>query len=101
MEKERADHQPVVLFTKYDMGAEKSVPVVILSPLRFIGVPKRHGRTGIIQGSWDPEISVAVITTVGIPVEEDLADIRMKTINVVIHMECDGEAYWVKYLGDV
>ena len=37
----------------------------------------------------------------GIPVEEALADIGMKTINMVIHMEFDGEAYWVKSLGEV
>ena len=40
-----------------------------------------------------------MITTVGLPVEEDLDDIGIKTINVVIHMECDGEVSWVKYLG--
>ena len=33
--------------------------------------------------------------------EEDLDDIGMKTRNVVIHMECDGEASWVKSLGEV
>ena len=46
----------------------------------------------------EPEISVAVITTVWIPVEEALADIEIKTINVVINMECDGESSWVKLL---
>ena len=91
----------MVLFTKENMDADKPVPVVILPPLVFIGVPTRHRRTGSIQGSWDPEISVAVITTVGIPVEEDLSDIGMKTINVVIHMECYGEASWVKLLVEV
>ena len=99
MVKEGADHQPVVLFIKENMGAEKPVPVVILLPVRFISGPTRHGRTGIIQGSWDPERSVPVIATVGIPVEEDLVDIVMKTRNVVIHMECDGEASWVKLIG--
>ena len=33
--------------------------------------------------------------------EEALDNIAMKTRNVVIHMECDGEAYWVKSLGEV
>ena len=33
--------------------------------------------------------------------EEALADIVMKTRNVVIHMECAGEASWVKYLREV
>ena len=77
MIKERVEHQPVVLFKKDKMDADKPVPVVILLHMRFIGGPTRHKITGSIQGSWDPEISVAVITTVGIPVEEDLADIRM------------------------
>ena len=63
--------------------------------------PHNAGRTGSIQGSSDPERSVAVITTVGIPVEGKLAGIGMETINLVIHMECDGEASWVKPLGEV
>ena len=33
--------------------------------------------------------------------EEGLADIGMKTKNVVIHMDCYGEAYWVKSLEEV
>ena len=39
------------------------------------------------------------ITTVGVAVEEALADIGIKARNVVIHMECDGKAYWVRSLG--
>ena len=39
MVKERADHQPVVLFTNENMGADKTVPVVIIPPVRFIGGP--------------------------------------------------------------
>ena len=76
----------MVLFTKDNMGADKPVPVVILPPVRFIGGPTRQGRTGSIHVYWDPERSVSVITTVGIPVEEDLDDIGMKTRNLVIHM---------------
>ena len=49
--KEREEHLPVVLFTKYNMGADKPVPVVILPPVSFIGCPTIHGRTGSIQGS--------------------------------------------------
>ena len=101
MVKESADHQPVVLFTKDNTGADKPAPLVILPPVRFIGGPTRKVRTVSIQESWDPERSVAVITTVGIPVEEDLDDIGMKTINMVVHMECDGEAYWVNSLEEV
>ena len=51
--------------------------------------------------SWDPERSESVISTAGIPVEEALADIGIKTRNVVINMECDGEASCVKLLGEV
>ena len=38
---------------------------------------------------------VAVITTVGVPVEEALDDIGMKAINMVIHMEFDSDSSWV------
>ena len=76
----------MVLFTKENMGAYKPVPVVILPPVRFIGGPTRHGITGIIQLSWDPEISVAVITTVGMPLNGALDDIGMKTRNMVINI---------------
>ena len=36
---------------------------------------------------------------VGISVEEALDDIGMKTINVVIRIEFDGESSWVKLIG--
>ena len=42
-----------------------------------------------------------MITVVGVPVEEALADIGMKDINIVIHMDFYGEASWVKYLGEL
>ena len=65
------------------MNADKPVPVVNIPPVKCIG---HQVITGNIQGSWYPEISVAVITTVGVPVEEALADIVMNSINVVIHL---------------
>ena len=83
------------------MGADKTAPVVILPPVRFIGGPTRQGIKLSMQGSWDPERSVPVIAMVGIPVEEALADIGMKTRILVIHMECGGEASWVKSLGEL
>ena len=61
MMKERADHQPVLQFTKEKMEADKPVPVVNLPPVGFIGAPPRQGITGSIQGYWDPEILIAVI----------------------------------------
>ena len=91
----------MVILTKYNIDTYKPVPVVNIPPMRFIGGLTRQGRTVSIHGSWEPEISVAVITTVGVPVEEALDDIGMKAINVVINMECDGEAYWVKSLGEL
>ena len=53
------------------------------------------------QGAWDPEISVSVITMLGVPAKKDLSDIGMKSRNVVIHMEWDVEETWVKLLGEV
>ena len=89
----------MVLFTKENIDADKPIPVVILPLVKFIGGTTMHGRTGIIKGSREPEISVDVITTVGITVEEALDDIGMKTINVVIRIEFDGESSWVKLIG--
>ena len=101
MVKEIADHLPVVLSTRENIYGDKPIPATNIPPVRFIGFPTRQGIIGIIQGAWHPEISVSVITTVGVPVEEALNDIGMKARNVVIHMECDGEELWVKLLGEV
>ena len=64
MVKEIADHQAVVLFTNENMSSDKPVPVVIFPSVRFIDGPTIQGRTGIIQVSWDPERSLALITMV-------------------------------------
>ena len=64
-----ADHQPVVIFTKENMDEDKPFPVINIPPVRFIGGSTRQVRTGSIQVSWVPEISVAVIITVGVSVE--------------------------------
>ena len=74
------------------MDADKPVPVVNISPVRFIGGPKIHIRIVSIEGSWDIERLVAVITTVVVPVEGGFDDIGMKSIRVVIRIEWDGEA---------
>ena len=58
----------MVLFTEYEMDIYKLVPVVNLPPVRFIGSTRNQGRTGNIQGSWDPEILVAVNNTVSVRV---------------------------------
>ena len=99
MVKERLDHMLMVLFTKDNMDSDKPVLVVNLPPVRFIGGHTRQLIRGSIQRAWDPEISVYVVTMVGVPVEEALAYIGMKDINVVIHMDCGGEEYWIKLLG--
>ena len=52
MVKERKEHQPVFLFTKDNMGADKNITLVIIPPVRFIGVPtsqvKKMKHTGIL-----------------------------------------------------
>ena len=101
MLKERVYHQPLVIFTTDNIDADKPIPVVILPPVRFIGDPTIQKRTGSKQESWYPEISVAVITTAAVPVEDDLDYIGKKNRNGVIHMEFYGEASWVNLLGEV
>ena len=88
MVKEGAYHHPVVLFTKYNMGAYKTVPVVNIPPVRFIGGPTKQVRSGNIQVSYDPEILVAMITTLSVPVEESLSGTGMRSIKVLIYMVC-------------
>ena len=44
MLKERADHNAVVLFTKYNMDSDKPVPVVNLPDVRFICGPSNQGK---------------------------------------------------------
>ena len=88
--KKRADHLPVVIFTKYNVDAYKPVPVVNIPPVRFIVIPTNQGITGNIAGYWHSEIFVAVITTVDVPVEEAFDDIVVKSRNVAIHLERDG-----------
>ena len=82
----------MVLLTKENMDPDKLVTVVNLPPVQFIGAPTRQVRKGSIQESWDPEMSVSMITMVGVTAEEALNDIGTNSRNVVINMECDGEA---------
>ena len=51
------------------MDADKTIPLVNLPPLRFVGVPLKQVITDNIQGARYPEISVAVVISVGVPVE--------------------------------
>ena len=68
------------------MDAYKTFPVVNTPPVRFIGGPINQGKTGNINEYWEPEISVYVITTVGVPVKEYLADFGMNYRKEMIHM---------------
>ena len=52
------------------MDADKPVQVVNIPPVRFIGGPSKQGIKGDIQGYWYPDRSVAVLMSVGIPLEE-------------------------------
>ena len=67
--------------------------------MSFIGGTTNKVRIGSIQEAWYTEILVAVITTVGVPVEETLAGIGIKSRKVLIYMECGVEASWVSSLG--
>ena len=80
---------PLVLLKIESMYSDKSVPVANVPLVIFIGGPTNQRRTGNIQGAWDPEILVAVITMVGVPVEEALVDIVMNSRKVMIHLECE------------
>ena len=63
--------------------------MVNIPPVRFIGGPTNQLRTGNIQGDWDPDISVSVVTSVGVTVEEVLSDIGMNSRIALIHLEFD------------
>ena len=73
------------------MEAYKPIPVVNLPPVRFIVLPSKQVITGNIQGLWDLDRSVAVVTAVGVPVEESLADVGMNYRRAEILLECDCE----------
>ena len=72
MVKEGSYHQPVVIFTKESIDADKPVTVVNIPPVRYICGPSKQGITGNIQGALDPVRSVSVVTSVNVPVEEAL-----------------------------
>ena len=83
------------------MGADKPVPVVNVPPVIFIDGPTSKVITGIVQGAWYPEILVAVINSVGVPVEDYLDDIGIYSRKLVIRMDCDGESNWVRSIVEV
>ena len=65
----------MVLFKNVSVDTDILITVGKSPPFKSVGVKKIMDRTGKIQGDWDPEREVAVVTTVNIPVEEALEDI--------------------------
>ena len=68
-------------------------------PLNFVGVPIIQGRTCNNLGAWYPEISIVVATEVGVTAEEDLLDIVINYRKLMINIECDCLASWIRSLG--
>ena len=98
MVKEGAEHQPLVIFTKENMDSDKPVLVVNIPPVGFIVGPSKQVITGNIQGYWDPYRSVAVVTAVGVPVQEELSYIGMNSKREVIHLEFYCDKDWLNSL---
>ena len=48
---------------------------------------------GNIQGAWDPDRLVAVVTAVGVSLDGALEDIGRNARREVINLECDCEEY--------
>ena len=91
----------MVPFTKEIVDEDKPVPMENIPLVRFIRSTTNQIRIVNIQGAWDPERSVAVIATMGITVEEALANIVMTYRNMVINMEYDRKESWARSLGEV
>ena len=58
----------MVIFKIENMDENKPVPVVNLPTVRFIGAPPKQGIIDTIQGERDPDRSVSLVTSVGVPV---------------------------------
>ena len=54
--------------------------------MNFAGGPKKQEITGNMQVSLDPDISVVVLTPLGVLVEEDLSNIVMNARKEVINL---------------
>ena len=91
-------HKTVAPFTKEILDADEPILVGNIQLLHFTGGPTNKRRTGNIWGDWGPDRSVAVVTAVGVPVEELLSDIVMNARIAVINLECDCEEAWIKPL---
>ena len=81
-----SDQMSVVIITEENIDTYKIVAVVNLPLVRFISGPTKNGIRGNINGAWYPDISVAVVTALGVLVEEVLSDIGMNSSRSVIHL---------------
>ena len=54
------------------LDADKPISVGNIPPLKFAGGTTKQEITGNIQGAWDTDILVSLVTTMGISVEEEL-----------------------------
>ena len=72
-----------------------------IPPLKLVGEPTKQVIQVKIQRSWHPNILVAVVTDVGVPVEDALLDIGMDARRVIIRLEYNCEESWIKSLEEV
>ena len=79
-------HQAVLLLTKENMDAYKPILVGNIPPLNFSGGTINQIITGNIQVYWYPYRSVALVTYVGVQVEEDLSYIVINTRRAVTNL---------------
>ena len=93
------DHLPFGIFTKDIVETGKSITLVNIPSLNFLGVPKKYVIIGNIKVDRYPKLLAVVINTVGVPVEYSLSDIVMNFIKLVIHIECGGETSLLRSLG--
>ena len=63
-------NQTVVLLTKDSLYSDKPILVRNIPPLNLSGGTANQGRTGNTEVYLDPDRSVAVVTTVVVPVED-------------------------------
>ena len=96
--KEGTYHLPVVLFTKEILDSYKPILVWNIPPLKCVGGTTNRGITDNIQGDWGPNISVSVVITLWVPVEEALLCIGMNARRAVIHLKYYCKEDWLNLL---
>ena len=96
---EVSNHLTVDLFSKESLDADKPILVVNLPSLKFTRGTIKKVRTYNMCGGWYPDISVSVVVSVGVPVEEALLEIGMNSRRAVINLEFYCEKYFINSLG--